>query len=71
MICLRIKNPYIRQARIINPSQREGVEPKEVESSLPSGARLRIHGAEHEGAGLQRCWNSEGEGKHSHDKPRL
>ena len=32
MICLRIKNPYIRQARIINPSQREGVEPKEVES---------------------------------------
>ena len=71
MICLRIKNPYIRQARIINPSQREGVEPKEVESSLPGGARLRIHGAEHAGAGLQRCWNSEGEGKHSHDKPRL
>ena len=23
MICLRIVNPYIRQARIINPSQRE------------------------------------------------
>ena len=65
MICLRIKNPYIRQARIINPSQRE------VESSLPSGARLRIHGAEHAGADFQRCRHSEGEGKHSHDKPRL
>ena len=25
MICLRIKNPYIRQARIINPSQRERI----------------------------------------------
>ncbi len=35
MICLRIINPYIRQARIINPSQREGLPVKPTDEALP------------------------------------
>ena len=46
----------------------KGKQPDEVIDEKPSGARVRIHGTEHGGLGVQRRGNGEGKSQHRDDK---